>query len=412
MHVCGIIAEYNPFHAGHAYQIAQARRQSGCDHVIAVMSGDFVQRGAPAIMEKYARARMALENGADLVLMLPVSASTASAEGFARAGIAALHTTGVTDCISFGCEDPDICSDAYRTLAARLTTEADDFRQILQEKLSGGMSYAAARAAAVQSFAPDIDASLLDAPNNLLAFEYLRALADICPDAPMTLCPIRRCGDYHDTQTGAHGFASASACREALFAERDLSDLCLPASVIQQLTHYHTEFPWLCADDLSTMLHYALLSGCPNDFSRYADTGNDLAARIARMLPDYRSFSQFCGLLKNKSVTYARVARALTHILLRLSAEPTFPLLRPDGTLPYLRVLGFRRDAAGLMHALKAHAAAPVITRPAQADRLLTKDAQYSFSQDLYAADIYHSALLHKCGYTLPHDCRRQIEIV
>ena len=117
MKVCGIIAEYNPFHSGHAYQISQARRQSGCDYVIAVMSGDFVQRGAPALTDKYLRAREALYEGADLVLMLPVYGSTASAEGFARTGIAALLTTGVVDSISFGCEDLSICSDGYRHLA-------------------------------------------------------------------------------------------------------------------------------------------------------------------------------------------------------------------------------------------------------------------------------------------------------
>lgn len=410
MHVCGIIAEYNPFHAGHAYQIAQARRQSGCDYVIAVMSGDFVQRGAPAIMDKYVRAQMALEHGADLVLMLPVSGSTASAEGFARAGIAALHTTGVTGCISFGCEDVRICSDEYRSLAARLNTEDDGFYRILRAEMSRGISYAAARTRAMQAVAPDADVSLLDTPNNLLAFEYLRAIADICPD--LQPCPVRRCGGYHGTDTDAHSFASASMCRTALLSGHDMSGLCLPADIGQQLNDYHAAFPWLCEDDLSAMLHYALLSDRDGGFSRYADTGMELSARIGHALPDYRSFSQFCGLLKNKSVTYTRVARTLTHILLKLPAQPAAPLLLPDGTLPYLRVLGFRRDAAGLMHALKAHAAAPLITRPAQAKKLLTQDALQYFSQDLYAADIYRGALLHKCGHTLPHDCRRQIEIV
>ena len=146
MKVCGIIAEYNPFHSGHAYQIAKARQQSGCDYVIAVMSGDFVQRGAPALTDKYSRAREALYEGADLVLMLPVYGSTASAEGFARAGVSALLTTGVVDAISFGCEDPSVCSKPYLRLAQELTHESTVFQTLLTDLLSSGMPYAAARA--------------------------------------------------------------------------------------------------------------------------------------------------------------------------------------------------------------------------------------------------------------------------
>ena len=150
MKVCGIIAEYNPFHSGHAYQIARARELSGSDYVIAVTSGDFVQRGAPALADKYIRAHMALSEGADLVLMLPVYGSTASAEGFARAGIAALLSTGVVDAISFGCEDTSVCSERYFRLARELTQEPADFRAALSKRLADGIPYAQARVEAVR----------------------------------------------------------------------------------------------------------------------------------------------------------------------------------------------------------------------------------------------------------------------
>lgn len=190
MRVCGIIAEYNPFHSGHAYQIAEARARSGCDYLIAVMSGDFVQRGAPALMDKYIRARMALASGADLVLMLPVAASTASAEGFARAGISVLHTTSVVDTISFGCEDPAVCGEPYRELARRLSDESSAFQAALQRGLSSGLPYAQARTAAIHSCADGCDPVLLNDPNNLLAFEYMRAIA--YTHADLELCPIQR----------------------------------------------------------------------------------------------------------------------------------------------------------------------------------------------------------------------------
>lgn len=410
MHICGIIAEYNPFHGGHAYQIAAARRQSGCDYVIAVMSGDFVQRGAPAIMDKYTRARMALENGADLVLMLPVCGSTASAEGFARTAVAALRTCGIVDTLSFGCEDPAICSDSCRTIAAQLNKPTDTFSAALSASVSAGTTYAAARVAAIRQLCPTIDTGIFDTPNNLLAFEYLRALelwhSDIRP------IPVKRLGGYHDAAPDAHTFASASACRTALLSDQPLPDMQLSDKTLQLLHDYGRHFGWLCENDCSAMLHYALLSHPSADFSHCADVGADLSARITNHLDEYESFSQFCALLKNKSMTYARISRALTHILLQLPAQPAAPLIRSDGTLPYLRVLGFRSDASGLMHALKANAAAPLITRPAQAKKLLTQDAVQFFSQDLYAADICRSALLHKGGHAPDNDCRRRITIV
>lgn len=177
MKVCGIIAEYNPFHSGHAWQIARARAESGSDYVIVVMSGDFVQRGAPALIDKYTRARMALCDGADLVLMLPVYGSTASAEGFARAGIAALLTTGVVHAVSFGCEDVSVCADNCRNLARQLSHETPDFQAALSAGLTAGIPYAKARVDAVRlCVCKNLDLSLLDTPNNLLAFEYMRAL--------------------------------------------------------------------------------------------------------------------------------------------------------------------------------------------------------------------------------------------
>lgn len=424
MRVCGIIAEYNPFHSGHAYQIAEARARSGCDYLITVMSGDFVQRGAPALMDKYTRARMALAAGADLVLMLPVAASTASAEGFARAGVSMLHTTGVVDTISFGCEDPAVCGEPYRTLAHRLSDEAPDFQVMLLRRLSSGLSYAQARAAAIHSYADDCDSRILNHPNNLLAFEYMRAIAYTHTD--FTLCPIRRLGSYHssdDTAKQSQEFLSASACRSLLLddPEAALRLLCekkqLPEHSLGLLRQYRDTYAFLSEQDLSAQLHYALLAQRTGGYSTYLDCGDDLSARIQKLLGAYEDFSGFCDLLKNKSLTRARIARVLTHILLQLPAEAPAPLISSDGTMPYLRVLGFRSSAAGLLHEIRQHAAAPLITRPAQL-RVLSQTAadpgamQTAFTQDLFAADVYRSALLHKCGRCYADDYRRRIEIL
>ena len=452
MRVCGIIAEYNPFHSGHAYQIAEARARSGGDYLIVVMSGDFVQRGAPALMDKYIRARMALASGADLVLMLPVAASTASAEGFARAGVSVLHTTGVVDTISFGCEDPAVCGEPYRELARILSTESPEFQAALQRGLSSGLPYAQARTAAIHSCTDGCDPGLLNNPNNLLAFEYMRAIAYTHSD--LELCPIRRLGSYHgndmaggssgsdDPADGLNGdvavcpddhdpgtakqmrqFLSASACRRLLSGDPNAAlhilreQKQLPESSLDLWRQYHDTYAFLSEQDLSAQVHYALLAQRDNGYSSYLDCGSDLSARIRKLLGAYEDFSGFCDLLKNKSLTRARIARALTHILLQLPAESPAPLINADGYVPYLRVLGFRSSAAGLLHEIKQHAAAPLVTRPSQLRELSQAAAdsgamQTAFAQDLFAADVYRSALLHKCGCCYADDYRRRIEIL
>lgn len=466
MKVCGIIAEYNPFHSGHAYHIAAARRESGCDYIIAVMSGDFVQRGAPALIDKYIRARQALLEGADLVLMLPVYASTASAEGFARAGIAALMTTGVVDSVSFGCEDTSVCSGHYQNLARKLAWESESFQAALVEKLASGKSYASARSDVIKSFeAGSIDTSLLQKPNNLLAFEYLRAMER--SGCGMDIYPVKRIGSYHNASIpnlttdsvseaaaetmlktmpkaapettlettpkaalettletmleAASGtspvFASASACRQTLLSDsrEKLWQLesagQIPPAVCRLLADYANQYDYLAEDDFSRMLHYALLLHRTEGYRRFYNCGGDLSARIAGKLPEYESFTQFCDVLKNKSVTRTRIARVLTHILLGLPAQMPAPLLRHD-RLPYLRVLGLKKSAAPLLHELKQRSAAPLITRPARAKRKLTPDAMDYFAQDLFAADVYRSALFHKCGRCCADDYRRTINTI
>lgn len=442
MKVCGIIAEYNPFHSGHAWQIARARAESGSDYVIVVMSGDFVQRGAPALIDKYARARMALCDGADLVLMLPVYGSTASAEGFARAGIAALLTTGVVNAVSFGCEDTSVCADNYRCLARQLSHETPDFQATLSAGLTAGIPYAQARVNAVRlCVCKDFDLSLLDTPNNLLAFEYMRALEYF--HAALQLYPVKRLGSYHDTAcqasepwspAGISGtaavtgknpdngsgtlFASASACRKLLLSDsatqmQTLADShIIPTEACKRLADYAAGYDFLQEDDLSAALHYALLVQKDNGYETFADCGRDLSARICSHLNAFSQFSGFCDLLKNKSMTRARIARALTHILLQLPGQMPAPLTSGDGTLPYLRVLGFRRTAAPLMHQIRRCARAPLITRVPEAERTLPAEALLYFKQDLLASDIYRSVLLQKCGRCYPDDYRRKIEII
>ena len=186
----------------------------------------------------------------------------------------------------------------------------------------------------------------------------------------------------------------------------------IPSEVCQILSDYAGNYSFLQEDDFSQILHYALLAQKSLGYESFLDCGSDLSARICNQLDGYESFSGFCDLLKNKSVTRARIARALTHILLQLPAQMPAPLISDSGTLPYLRVLGFRETVSPLLHELKLRAQAPLITRVPEAERMLSAEAMLYFNQDLFAAELYRSALLHKCGRCYPDDYRRRIEIV
>ena len=170
--ITGIIAEYNPFHNGHAYQIEQARLLTGCDFLVVVMSGDYVQRGAPAVFDKYTRARMALACGADLVLELPVACSCASAEFFASGAVSLLDGLGCVDFLCFGSESGNLQS--LMEPARILAKESPVFQEALRRGLSLGLSFPAARKEAFRACASNPD--ILDLPNNILGIEYLKAL--------------------------------------------------------------------------------------------------------------------------------------------------------------------------------------------------------------------------------------------
>ena len=210
--VTGIIAEYNPFHNGHAYQIQKARELTGCDFVVVVMSGDFVQRGAPALFDKYTRTKMALLGGADLVLELPVWASSASAEFFAAGAVSVLEGIGCTDFLCFGAEDEKLSK--MQKAVELLANENTEFQKQLRDVLKTGLSFPAARKQALSGFLTEEESSILDKPNNILGIEYLKALK--AKNSSIEPVIVKREGQGYHGQELSHGFASASGIRSAL----------------------------------------------------------------------------------------------------------------------------------------------------------------------------------------------------
>jgi len=409
MNITGVITEYNPFHNGHLYHLNESRRMTGADHIIAVMSGDFLQRGTPAIIHKYARTRMALLCGADLVLELPSRFACSSAEYFASGGIDLLNRLGCVTDFVFGSE----CSDSVllSKAASVLLEEPPLYRQILNEELRLGASFPVARQTALQAVMPELSGDLLNSPNNILGFEYLKALmrlkSNIIPH-----CLKRQGSGYHDVIDSDQPFASATGIRKTVFENISCDRSEFPEAVLSYYVPeevldilkeaFGSSFP-VSEQDFDALLRYRLLT-VMGHYTDYMDVPEDLAARIEKSLPEYENFSSFIQKLKTKNYTYTRISRALIHILLDMKVSPQKESFKY--MVPYARILGFRKNSSTLLHELKLHSSIPLITKMADGDKVLAAhhaEAEYALSyarsllkQDVLAADIYETASADK----------------
>jgi predicted nucleotidyltransferase len=375
------------------------------------MSGDFVQRGAPAIMNKYLRAESALRNGADLVLELPVYYALGSAEYFASGAVALLDKLGVTDTLCFGSECGDI--SLLSIFASELLSESDSFKSELNRNIKCGMSYPSARNAALAVSSPQLAAhmDIPNSPNNILGIEYCKALKKRNSSiVPYTV--LRNGAAYQETCLSTD-YSSALGIRNALQNRHDLSMIKghVPASVYALLEeHYGTDCPVL-SDDLSMLLHYELLSLQPEGYQAYPDIDRQLSERISGLLPQYKDFDSFCELLKAKNITYTRISRSMMHILLHMKREELSAYCQDDYIF-YARILGFREDASTLLSVLKSQTSIPLISKLADAGRLLTPPGIQMLEKDIYASHVYEMVTQHKFhtpSLAASNEYRRQI---
>lgn len=407
MKTAGIIAEYNPFHNGHAYHLNEVRHRTNADYLIIVMSGNFMQRGVPAMLDKYTRARMALENGADLVLELPCLFSCASAELFAKGGVSLLHQLGVADFLGFGCENDNL--PLLLKTASILAGEPGEYRLLLQDALKKGNSFPAARSmaltACLQENLPDSD--FLSSPNNILALEYLKALKIL--DSAIVPVAVKRNGASYHEDVLRSSFSSALAIRNTLLSQADsvleseILKAQVPDSVFQILKASYRHTHPVTAQDFSAQLHYKLLLDAPKGYSEYLDVSRDLSDKIKKNLHSYSNFDSFCMLLKSKELTYTRVCRCMMHILLNIRKTDLV------NSVPYARILGFRKECSPLLKEIREKSRLPLLTVAADAKQFLSNPAIAESSKsvlttDFAAARIYNSAVLHKFGTALPEE--------
>lgn len=438
MKTAGIIVEYNPFHNGHQLHIERTRQRTGADFIIAVMSGDFVQRGAPAIIDKHIRTRMALLGGADLVLELPVLFATGSAGDFAAGAVSLLDKLGVVDALCFGSESGSIAP--FLDAAALLAEEPPAFSSLLREYLKRGVSFPHARSMAFRDYLSSLPhagssvpcgpdnrplhaAPLTDdfftAPNNILGLEYCTALRR--RKSAIQPFTIKREGaGYHDqelfSQSCAPVPASAAAIRRMLLENPPHSVLnsILTAVPARQCFCWQALFSGgqlLFPADFTKELRCRLILEPSGDFTRYADVTRQLSDKLKKNYLSFTDWEHLCGLLKSRELTYSRISRALCHILLSVT-NCQLERARAADYVPYARILGFQRSAAPLLSAIGHNSSIPLISKLADAHRLLSADAFSMLQQDIASAHLYESAAAAKAGTRPRNEYTRQICIL
>ena len=380
MKIVGLIAEYNPFHNGHRYHIEQAKELTGADHVIVVMSGDFVQRGAPAIMPKHMRCEAALKAGASLVIELPACYATASAESFAFGAVSILDKLGCVDAICFGSECGSIKN--LQLISKILINEPAEYKEALQFYLKSGNSFPLARQNAMYDyFNSDIASPILAEPNNILGIEYLKALYKI--DSNMEPFTIARVSSHYHDEELQEEYSSASAIRKEIQTNEtfDLEGQ-VPDDSLDLFKHnYQLRYP-VYSNDFSLLLKYRLLNETKETLCQYADVSEDLANRIINQRNQYIDFEQFCDILKTKEITHSRISRALLHILLDIKKSDMTPI-------EHARVLGFRKDSTSVLSEIKESSVIPLVGK-------LVGIEDPMILKDVYVSNLYESVITDK----------------
>lgn len=402
MKAVGLVTEYNPFHNGHLYHLNKAMEITGADISVAVMSGDFVQRGEPAVLDKYTRTSMALNSGVNLVIELPVNYAVSSAESFATGALKVLDHIKA-DSIAFGSESGDI--EGLSELAHILCDNEDMLYKEISKYTANGISYAAARQKTVEKLTDKDTAEMLTSSNNILAVEYLKAI--IKNKYAIKPYTIKRQGDsYNDTDIRSE-YASATALRENLKADNISEYIPVKAGLIlSSNTNY------IYPDDITEALFTRLLdilfisSYDKNAFienvMQYPDVSKEIAGRlyksamdmITRTVPQRSeskdnwtfSFGSLCEHIKTKEVPLSRIKRALVRITLGLDKKH----MEKYANEPYIRVLGFDKKGQEYLSYIRKTVEVPLITK--------TADYKEMLLDDIHAANIYNMIVAGKYG--------------
>lgn len=374
----GIIAEYNPFHKGHMYHINETQKITDND-IVVIMSGNFVQRGEPAMTDKHTRAKMALRNGVSLVLELPVEYATGSADVFAKGAVNILDATGIIDTLSFGSERGS--TDIFDKISDILNNEPEAFKELIKSYLNRGLSYPSARTKSLEEYM-SLNLDFMNRSNNILALEYIRQLKKL--NSSIKPVTVERIVSEYNSRSLSGDISSASAIRSALI-NKDLSALnSIPQNCIDLIEDKN--IPQL--NDYTSILSYILCTRSPSEISEYADITEGLENRILNT--EFNSIDELITKTKTKRYTYSKLQKAILHIILGITKK------EQQADPKYIRVIGFRKDKKYLLKELTEKASLPVIINVKENENLLKRE--------IIATDIYNIPLNKKRGleYTTP----------
>ncbi len=374
MKLLAVICEYNPFHNGHAYQLNKQKKELGCDGVICLMSGSFVQRGEPAILDKWARAEMALNAGCDLLLELPVLYSLQSAEGFARGAVTLLHQLGFEGYLGFGSESGD--ASALNNAVNLMESEA--FGEALRHSLSLGNSYPKACAEALNRVSPKETITLC--PNDILGMEYIKAIRSV--NARLVPVPLKRQGSGHDSLVPADHTLSATGIRKALLEDVSVSPY-LPKEALAILRReLQAGKGPVSPVALSLLLCYALRNKTREELAQISGMSEGLEKRLQDAAAQHRTFNEMALFAKTKRYPQTRIQRVMLNTVLGITKEDE--VIRPA----YARVLGMNKKGPAILRHMEKTTDIPIIIKMADAN-LPTNAGKRLLELDLLATDIY-----------------------
>lgn len=385
MKACGIVAEFNPLHNGHEYIMNEARRLTGCDALVIAMSGDFVQRGEPAILDKWSRCRAALSSGADLVIEIPVVHCLGNAGQYAGAAVSLLESLGCMQHICCGSGSGDRSS--LIKASSFIKDNKDEILKRIFADIKSGNSYPVARENAIKELMTDedgFDPDVLKNPNDILTLEYMIAACDA------KVITVKRTGaDYSDAFDNKHEYQSAGGIRK-LFSELEKDDALLkikeyvpPASLQEMEDSILTS-----ADDLTDILRYSVINSSADEIENCPSGGEGLGHLLKQAVMRYDSMNDIIMHCKSKRYTYTRISRlCMQHIL---GVDRAMQSLTPG----YIRVLGFSEKGRSLLSHIKREEIAklPIITNINKEGQLPDDSSRLILEMDIKASDIYNLA--------------------
>ena len=389
MKTAAVIAECNPFQKGHEYLIRRVREETGADRILLLLSGDYVQRGLPAVTERRVRAEMALRCGADLVLSYPTRYATSSAEAFAYHAVSMIVSLGCADVLAFGSECGDL--GALKEAAAFFLDESEKFKENIRANLQSGDTFAAARAKAAGKYA-----ALIGSPNNILAVEYLKALAKT--GSGMEAYTVKRAA-YADISASRIRTQLAEGGRKDEFSAgkpekeigRQNAANAIPPEACELLRKDLSVNGMVQEDDYSLLLHDRILrADTADDLTKYHEVTPALAGSILSLRKEYRGFEAFASALHTKNRTHSAVNRALLHIALGIE--------KSEKSAYFTQILGFRTDAGELMKKIAKSSSVPVVAKAANAAGILDPDEMSLFREEMRVCDLFEGIRAGNAG--------------